>query len=179
MQTWAPLCVNKYSLLWHFAITIIFSQVCRALIGCKSPSKFLKGAPPTCHVEHFNQAAISHANLLEQKKVLNGKNVHLPQERFGAPKWPSFHRSGTQRVRSIGKSGSGFRIWNRTRNPKTDFNAEISVFGFPFYRSLRKWKTVLKTERFLARACIISKKKTAVHENYSFANPFPDFPIEW
>ena len=52
----------------------------------QKPSKFLKGAPPTCHVEHFNQAAISHANLLEQKKVLNGKNVHLPQERFGAPK---------------------------------------------------------------------------------------------
>ena len=36
------------------------------------------------------------------------------------------------RVRSIGKSG--FRICNRTRNPKTDFHAEKSVFGFLFYR---------------------------------------------
>ena len=27
---------------------------------------------------------------------------------------------------------SGFRICNRTRNPKTDFNAEISVFEFSF-----------------------------------------------
>ena len=41
------------------------------------------------------------------------------------------------RVRSIGKSGfrfskSGFRISNQTRNPKTDFNAEISVVGFSF-----------------------------------------------
>ena len=137
MQIWALLCVNKYSLLWHFAITIIFSQICRALIGCKSPSKFLKGAPlkgaSTFHVEHFNHVAISYANLLEQKKVLNGKNVHLPPEWFGTPKWPSFHCSGTQRVRSIGKSG--FRICNRTRNPKTDLNTEISVFGFPFYRS--------------------------------------------
>ena len=26
----------------------------------------------------------------------------------------------------------GFRICNGTRNPKTDFNAEISVFGFAF-----------------------------------------------
>ena len=42
------------------------------------------------------------------------------------------------RVRSIGKSEffilkSGFRIWNRTWNPKTDFSAEISVFGFSFF----------------------------------------------
>ena len=36
-------------------------------------------------------------------------------------------------MRSIGKSG--FRICNRTRNPKTDLNTEISVFGFPFYLS--------------------------------------------
>ena len=28
---------------------------------------------------------------------------------------------------------SGFRIWNRTWNPKTDFSAEISVFGFSFF----------------------------------------------
>ena len=90
------------------------------------------------------------------------------------------------RVRSIGKSGfrfskSGFRISNRTRNPKTDFNAKISVFGFsflPFDWEIRKriWKTVLKNSG-LARARIISKKKAAVHEN-SFANPFSDFPIE-
>ena len=40
------------------------------------------------------------------------------------------------RVRSIGKSG--FRICNRTRNPKTDFHAEKSVFGFLFYHSIGK-----------------------------------------
>ena len=87
---------------------------------------------------------------------------------------------------SVGKSGfrfskSGFRISNRTRNPKTDFNAEISVFGFsflPFDWEIRKriWKTVRKNSG-LARARILSKKKTAVHEN-SFANPFSGFPIE-
>ena len=44
---------------------------------------------------------------------------------------------------------SGFRICNQTRNPKTDLNAEISVFGFPFYRSIGKWKTVLKNSGFL------------------------------
>ena len=75
---------------------------------------------------------------------------------------------------------SGFRIYNRTRNSKTDFNAEISVFGFsflPFDWEIRKriWKTVLKNSG-LARARIISKKKTAVHEN-SFANPFLEFSI--
>ena len=64
---------------------------------------------------------------------------------------------------------------------KTDFNAEIFVFGFsflPFDWEIRKriWKTVLRNSG-LACARIISKKKTAVHEN-SFANPFSDFPIE-
>ena len=44
----------------------------------------------------------------------------------------------THWVRSIGKSGSGFRICNRTRNPKTAFNAAIFVFDFPFYRSIGK-----------------------------------------
>ena len=59
---------------------------------------------------------------------------------------------GTAKPRDVGKEGggriflkgafdweiwisilkSGFRICNRTRNPKTDFNAEISVFGFSF-----------------------------------------------
>ena len=33
---------------------------------------------------------------------------------------------------------SGFRICNRTRNPKTDLNAQISIFGFPLYRSIGK-----------------------------------------
>ena len=66
-------------------------------------------------------------------------------------------------------------------NPKTDFNAEISVFGFSFLRfdwEIRKriWKTVLKNSS-LARTRILSKKKTTVHEN-SFENPFSDFPIE-
>ena len=40
----------------------------------------------------------------------------------------------------------------------------------------RIWKTVLKNSG-LARARIISKKKTAVHKN-NFADPFFDFPIE-
>ena len=76
---------------------------------------------------------------------------------------------------------SGFRICNRTQNPKTDFNAEIPVFGFsflPFDWEIRKriWKIVLKNSG-LARARISREKKTAVHEN-SFANPFSDFPIE-
>ena len=39
------------------------SQICRALIGCKSPFKFLKGASAkgtgTFHVEHFNHVASS------------------------------------------------------------------------------------------------------------------------
>ena len=33
-----------------------------------------------------------------------------------------------------------FRICNRTRNPKTDFNADISVFAFPFYCSKKDLK---------------------------------------
>ena len=33
---------------------------------------------------------------------------------------------------------SGFRICNQTRNPKTDLNAGISVFGFPFHCSIGK-----------------------------------------
>ena len=58
---------------------------------------------------------------------------------------------------------SGFRICNRTRNPKKDFNAEKSVFGFPFYRSIGKSEkglklTVLKNSG-LARARIISEKR--------------------
>ena len=64
------------------------------------------------------------------------------------------------------------------RNPKTDFNAEIFVFEspfFPFFGEIWKriWKTVLLNSS-LARASIISKKKTTVHDN-SFANPFSDF----
>ena len=35
---------------------------------------------------------------------------------------------------------SGFRISNRTRNMKTDYNAEISGIGFHFYRSIGKSK---------------------------------------
>ena len=65
---------------------------------------------------------------------------------------------------------SGFRICNRTRNSKTDFIADISVFWI-FTVLLRN------PNSGLVRARIISKNKTAVHEN-SFANPFSDFPIE-
>ena len=65
-----------------------------------------------------------------------------------------------------------------------DFNTEIMlrylfwIFFLPFDWEIRKriWKTVLKNSG-LARSCIISKKKTAVHEN-SFANPFSDFQIQ-
>ena len=46
---------------------------------------------------------------------------------------------------------------------------------FHFYRSIGKSAKDLKN--CPARARIISKKKTAVHEN-SFANPFSDFSIE-
>ena len=53
-------------------------------------------------MERFNHVAISYTTLLEQKKVLNGKNVDLPREWFGTPKWLCFHCSGTERVRSIG-----------------------------------------------------------------------------
>ena len=76
---------------------------------------------------------------------------------------------------------SRFRICSRTRNLKTDFNAETFGFGFsflPFDWEIRKriWKPVLRNSG-LACAHIISKRKTAVHEN-NFANPFSDFPIE-
>ena len=79
-------------------------------------------------------------------------------------------------------SKSGFLICNRTRNLKTDFNAEISVLSFPFLfffflggGGKSELKKDLKNSG-LARARIISKK-TTIHEN-SFANPFSDFPIE-
>ena len=62
-------------------------------------------------MEHFNHVAISYANLLEQKKVLNGKNVHLPQEWFGTPKWPSF---------------LGHRGYVRSGNLDLDFEIRIS-----------------------------------------------------
>ena len=41
-------------------------------------------------------------------------------------------------VPSIGKSG--FQICNQTRNLKVDFNAEISVFGFPLFHVIGKAK---------------------------------------
>ena len=56
----------------------------------------------------------------------------------------------------------------------------ISTLRFPFYCKIGKFdkvfsKIVLK-DSGLARACMISKKKTAVHEN-SFANPFFGFQM--
>ena len=61
-------------------------------------------------------------------------------------------------VRSIGKSGfgfskSGFRISNRTRNPKTDFNAEISVFGFSFLPF--DWESEKGFEKLLLRTAVL------------------------
>ena len=53
---------------------------------------------------------------------------------------------------------SRFQICNRTRNPKTDFKAEIFVFGFTFYLSIGKSETDLKNcskISGLARARII------------------------
>ena len=62
------------------------------------------------------------------------------------------------------KSETGFQRWD---------HAEIYVFGFSFYRLIGKsekgFEELLKNSS-LARSCIISKKKTAFHEN-SFANP--------
>ena len=78
-------------------------------------------------------------------------------------------------MRSIGKPGFRFL------NPDFGFSIErefLSVFGFsflPFDWEIRK-RMSLKNSG-LARARIISTKKTTVHEN-SFANPFSDFPIE-
>ena len=62
-------------------------------------------------------------------------------------------------LQSNAKSINGFQRWD------ISFRLFITI-----------WKTVLKNSG-LARARIISKKKTAVHEN-SFSNPFSDFPIE-
>ena len=53
----------------------------------------------------------------------------------------------------------------------------LSFLPFEWEIQKRIWKTVF-TNSGLACARIISKKKTAVHEN-GFANPFSDFPIEW
>ena len=88
-------------------------------------------------------------------------------------------------VRSIGKSGfrlynTDFVFTNEREIRKRDFNAEISVFAFPFYCKIGKFdKVFLKIapkNSGLTRACIISKKKTAFHEN-SFANPFFGFQM--
>ena len=65
------------------------------------------------------------------------------------------------RVPLIGKSG--FRFWNPD-------------FGFAIERKIRK--RIFNAENSgLARARIINKKNTAVHEN-SLANPFSDFAVE-
>ena len=72
------------------------------------------------------------------------------------------------------------------RNPSSGWisiikKSKSGFFGFPFLSfDWEIWKRICKTVlRNSSLACtrIISKKKTAVHEN-SFANPFSDFPIE-
>ena len=73
----------------------------------QSPSKFLKGAPPK-GTSTFQSRGDQLCKFIGPKESFKWQNVHLPQEWFGTPKWPSFHCSGTQRVRSIGKSG--FRL---------------------------------------------------------------------
>ena len=96
----------------------------------------------------FNHVVISYANLLEQKKVLNGQNVHLPhaQEWFGTGKnmkmavvslfWDTKGAFDWEIWIQILKFG--FKIYNRTRNPKTDFNAEIGFSFLPFDWKIRK-----------------------------------------
>ena len=69
-------------------------------------------------------------------------------------------------LQSNAKSQSGFQCWN--------ICFWISFFPCNWEIWKRNWKTVPKNSR-LARACIISKKKTAVHEN-SVANLFFGFP---
>ena len=71
----------------------------------QSPSKFLKGAPPRGRTL-FNHVV----KFIGPKESFKWQNVHLPQEWFGTPKWPSFHCSGTQRVRSIGNLDLDFKI---------------------------------------------------------------------
>ena len=75
-----------------------------------------------------------------------------------------FFKTRISDLQSTAKSENGFQ---RLRCLFLDFLWEIRK---------RIWKTVLKNSG-LARARIISKKKTAVHKN-NFANPFFDFPIE-
>ena len=71
------------------------------------------------------------------------------------------------------------------RNPSSGWisikKSKSGFFGFPFLSfdweiQKRIWKTVLRSSG-IACTRIISKKKTAIHEN-SFANSFSDFPIE-
>ena len=82
-----------------------------------------------------------------------------------------------------------FRISGSIANPKfLNLNPDFPIERNPRYMFLdvlfavrlrnpkRVWKTVLENSG-LARARIISKKKTPVHEN-SFANPFSHFTIE-
>ena len=54
-------------------------------LDAKAPPNFWRGFPQKGADRHVIEKC-SYVNLLEQKKVLNGKNAHLPQEWFGTPK---------------------------------------------------------------------------------------------
>ena len=76
----------------------------------QNPLKFLKGAPPK-GTSTFQSRGDQLCKFIGTKKVLNGKNVHLPQEWFGTPKWPSF---------------LGHRGYVRSGNLDLDFEIRIS-----------------------------------------------------
>ena len=85
------------------------------------------------------------------------------------------------KVRAFGTRNLAYWELRCTQGASTSFPGSLSCsIGYLFLDflstvRLRNPKKDLKNG--IAHARIISKKKTAVHEN-SFVNPFPDFPIE-
>ena len=80
----------------------------------------------------------------------------------------NFLRQKNKLVRSIGKSGfrflkSTYQICNKTRNPKTDINADKSVFGFTFF--LFFIGSEIKRQRSRTRTHNESEEKITVHKS--------------